>query len=266
MDEAVYLLSLRNKKGVGGVTLRKLIDSFGSAKNVFDAGLDDLIGSGIVSKETAYSIKGFTKWDLYLNEYKKVKNSRYSYLTYRDANYPSNLKNIYNIPLLMQYVGNIRKNDSNALAVVGSRNCDDYGRYVTESIVKQISERDITVVSGMARGIDTIAHRAALKYSGRTIAVIGSGLDVCYPTENKDLFEEICKNGYVLSEYDLGTKPESGNFPRRNRIISGLSLGVVVIQAGIKSGALITAGYALEQNREVFAVPSNINNKRSSGL
>ena len=265
MDEAVYLLSLSNKKGVGDVTLRKLIDSFGSAKNVFDTGIEDLVGSGIVNQETAHSIKGFTKWDICLNEYKKVKNSRYSYLTYRDHNYPTNLKNIYNIPLLMQYVGNIQENDCNAVAVVGSRNCDEYGRYVTESIVRQLSERGITIVSGMARGIDTIAHKAALKYGGRTIAVIGSGLDVCYPTENRDLFEEICRNGYVLSEYALGTKPESGNFPRRNRIISGLSLGVVVIQAGIKSGALITAGYALEQNREVFAVPSNINNKRSSG-
>ena len=117
----------------------------------------------------------------------------------------------------------------------------------------------------MARGIDTIAHRSAIRYGGRTIAVIGSGLDICYPPENGELFEVISENGYVLSEYQLGTQPESTNFPRRNRIISGLSLGVLVIQASIKSGALITAQYALEQNREVFAIPANINNKKSSG-
>jgi len=265
MNEAVYLLSLQNKKGVGEVTLRKLIDIFGSAKSVFKADFKDLVNAGVVSNETAQAIKGFNKWDLYLNEYKKVEKSRYHYLTYNENIYPDNLKSIYNIPLLMQYYGDIKDTDRYAIAVVGSRNCDEYGRYVTESIVKQIVGKGITVVSGMARGIDTFAHRSAIKYGGRTVAVIGSGLDICYPPENKELSEMISQNGYVISEFPLGTKPESVNFPRRNRIISGLSLGVIVIQASIKSGALITAHYALEQNREVFAIPANINNKKSSG-
>ena len=265
MNEAVYLLSLQNKTGIGGITLKKLVDIYGTAENVFKAELNDLIQYGVISKESAQAIKGFTKWDLYLNEYKKVENSRYLYITYKDIIYPVNLKNIYDIPMLMQYYGNIKNTDCNAIAVVGSRNCDEYGRYVTENIVKQLVEKGITIVSGMARGIDTIAHRSAIKYGGRTIAVIGSGLDICYPPENRELFEVISENGYVLSEYQLGTQPESTNFPRRNRIISGLSLGVLVIQANIKSGALITAQYALEQNREVFAIPANINNKKSSG-
>ena len=141
----------------------------------------------------------------------------------------------------MHYYGSINDEDSNAIAVVGSRNCDEYGRYVTENIVRQLVQRNITVVSGMARGIDTVAHRAAIKFGGRTIAVIGSGLDICYPSENRELFEIISQNGYVLSEYNLGTKPESMNFPKRNRIISGLAFGVLVVQASIKSGALITA-------------------------
>lgn len=265
MNEAVYLLSLQNKPGVGGVTLRKLIEYYGSAENVFKADINNLIKSGVITKDSAQAIKGFTKWDNYLNEYKNVEKSRYKYIKYNDTNYPVNLKNIYNIPLLMQYYGEIKESDNNAVAVVGSRNCDEYGRYITENIVKQLVAKGITVVSGMARGIDTFAHRSAIKYGGRTIAVIGSGLDICYPPENNELFEVISENGYVLSEYALGTKPESVNFPRRNRIISGLSLGVLVIQANIKSGALITAQYALEQNREVFAIPANINNKKSSG-
>jgi len=265
MNEAVYLLSFQDKSGIGNITLKKLVDIYGSAENVFKAELNDLIKCGVISKELAKKIKEFAKWEMYLNEYKKVENSGYFFIKYKDINYPANLKNIYNIPMILQYYGNIKNSDCNALAVVGSRNCDEYGRNVTESIVRELVEKGITIVSGMARGIDTIAHRSAIKYGGRTIAVIGSGLDICYPPENRELFEEISKNGYVLSEYQLGTKPESNNFPKRNRIISGLSLGVLVIQANIKSGALITAQYALEQNREVFAIPANINNKKSSG-
>jgi len=265
MNEIIYLLSLQNKQGVGSVTLRKLIENFGSAENVFKADIRDLIKTGVLNRESAQSIKGFTKWDIYLNEYKKVMKSRYEYLTYKDNNYPANLKNIYNVPLLLQYYGKIQENDDIAVAVIGSRNCDDYGKSVTEMIVKQLVENGVTIVSGMARGIDSTAHRSAIKYGGRTIAVIGTGLDICYPPENSELFEIISQNGYVVSEYSFGTKPESINFPRRNRIISGLSLGVLVVQANKKSGALITADYAIEQNREVFAIPANINNKKSSG-
>lgn len=265
MDESVYLMALQSIKGVGEVTLRKLVEKFGSAKNVFESEEKELLSSGAVRKEIAQSIKGHSDWDIYLSEFNKIKNSSFNYLTYQDNHYPTNLKNIYNIPLLMQFYGSIHKDDNNAIAIVGSRNCDEYGRHVTETLVKKLVERGVTIVSGMARGIDTFAHKAALKYGGRTIAVVGTGLDVCYPPENKKLFEEISRSGYILSEYGLGTQPDSVNFPKRNRIISGLSLGVVVIQAGIKSGALITAHYALDQGREVFAVPANIINKKSSG-
>jgi len=265
LNETVYLLSLQDKSGIGDVTLKKLVDNYGSAENVFKAEFADLIQTGVVNKESAKEIKGYTKWEFYLKEYKKVEKSGYFFVTYKDNKYPANLKNIYNIPMLLQHYGDIKNTDCNALAVVGSRNCDEYGKNVTEIIVKKLVEQGITIVSGMARGIDTVAHRSAIKYGGRTIAVIGSGLDICYPPENKELFEKISENGYVLSEYKLGTEPDSINFPKRNRIISGLSLGVIVVQANIKSGALITAQYALEQNREVFAIPANINNKKSSG-
>lgn len=265
MNEAVYLLSLQDKSGIGDVSIKKLLELFGSAENVFKAEYNDLIKSGVVNKESAKAIKEYSKWKNYIKEYKKVEESGFSFITYEDNDYPENLKNIYNIPVLLQYYGDIKNSDSNALAVVGSRNCDEYGKNVTEIIVKKLVENSITIVSGMARGIDTVAHTSAIKYGGRTIAVIGSGLDICYPPENRELFKKIADNGYVLSEYQLGTEPDSINFPKRNRIISGLSLGVLVIQANIKSGALITAHYALEQNREVFAIPVNINNRKSSG-
>ena len=265
MNETIYLLSLQDKAGIGDVSIKKLLEKFGSAENVFKAEYTDLIKSGVIKKESAKAIKEYSKWENYINVYNKVEKYGFSFISYRENKYPDNLKNIYNIPVLLQYYGDIKSTDCNALAVVGSRNCDDYGKIVTENIVKKLVEKGITIVSGMARGIDTIAHRSAIKYGGRTITVIGSGLDFCYPPENRELFEDISKNGYVLSEYQLGTKPESTNFPKRNRIISGLSLGVLVIQANIKSGALITAQYALEQNREVFSIPANINNKKSEG-
>ncbi|MFP4017525.1 MAG: DNA-processing protein DprA, partial [Halanaerobiales bacterium] len=152
-----------------------------------------------------------------------------------------------------------------AVSIIGSRRCTTYGKKTAEKIAYQLANRGITVISGMARGIDTRAHIGALKAKGRTIAVLGSGLDIVYPSENKDLFEEIQKNATVISEYPPGVEPLAGNFPQRNRIISGLSLGVLVIEAASRSGSLITANLALEQGREVFAIPGNIDRPQSRG-
>jgi len=186
-------------------------------------------------------------------------------ITILDEGYPFLLKKIYDPPIILYKIGQIKKDDENSLAVVGTRKPSEYGKKQTEIICKDISERNITIVSGMARGIDSISHRTAIKNNGRTIAVLGSGLDVIYPPENKKLFSEIVENGVVISEYPLGTKPDAMNFPKRNRIISGLSLGAVIIETGITGGALQTAQYALDQNREVFALPGNINSKTSEG-
>jgi len=186
-------------------------------------------------------------------------------LTIWDEEYPELLKKIYDPPLILYYKGTLSVNDIFSIAIVGTRQPTNYGKAIAEKISFELAEQSIPLVSGMARGIDSIVHKAALKSSGRTIAIIGTGLDIVYPPENKKLFDEICEKGLVLSEYKLGTKPDAQNFPKRNRIISGLSLGTVIIETGINGGAMQTASCALDQNREVFAIPGNIGSKQSDG-
>ncbi|HHZ19870.1 MAG TPA: DNA-protecting protein DprA [Firmicutes bacterium] len=188
-----------------------------------------------------------------------------SVITWQDEDYPANLQRIDNPPPVLYYRGRWSPQDVNAVAVVGSRNPTPTGAYIAEELALALGQQGITVVSGLARGIDTAAHWGAVRGGGRTIAVLGSGLDELYPPENRSLGEEIQKNGLLISEFPLGTKPVAGNFPSRNRIISGLSLGVLVVEAAKDSGSLITANLALEQGREVFAVPGPIYSMVSKG-
>jgi DNA processing protein len=186
-------------------------------------------------------------------------------LTWHDTDYPSRLKEIYDYPPLLYIRGSLLPEDEWCLAVVGTRRATVYGRQVTEEIVADLARSKITIVSGLAKGIDSVAHHSALEAGGRSIAVFGCGLDIVYPAENADLARRIMQQGALLSEYPLGTRPRADNFPRRNRIMSGLSLGVLVIEAGETSGAMITAHLALEQNREVFAIPGSILSPASRG-
>ena len=167
--------------------------------------------------------------------------------------------------MLLEAKGNFSERDDYSIAVVGTRMPTNYGKVQAEKISAEFARQQITTVSGLARGIDSIAHTTSIKNNGRTIAVIGSGLDVIYPPENKKLFEQISENGVIISEYNLGTKPDAQNFPKRNRLISGLSLGVLIVETGIAGGAMQTAEFAIDQNREVFAVPGNIGVKQSDG-
>jgi DNA processing protein len=185
--------------------------------------------------------------------------------TIRDKDYPTNLRYIYDPPKNLYVKGNILAEDSIAIAVIGSRQATYYGLKNAQDLSFELAARGITIVSGLARGVDSAAHRGALRAGGRTIAVLGSGLNVIYPYENKELAERIAKNGAVISEFSLDFPPYRHNFPRRNRIISGLSLGVVVVEAAKRSGALITARLALEQGREVFAIPGRIGSFSSQG-
>ncbi len=194
-----------------------------------------------------------------------LKNINARILPYFDDKYPDLLKRIYSPPLFLFIKGELIEQDKNCLAIVGTRNPTSYGKLQAERIAEELSKNQITIVSGLARGIDSIAHRTAVKFNSRTIAVIGSGLDVIYPKENKKLFDEICENGAVISEYKLTTKPDAQNFPKRNRIISGISLGTIVIETKLNGGALQTAHFALEQNREVFAIPGNLGIAQSEG-
>jgi len=186
-------------------------------------------------------------------------------LTWLDENYPQRLKEIEQSPPVLYVRGDVTAEDSWAVAIVGTRRVTPYGRQVTEEIASFLAANGITVVSGLARGVDSIAHKAALNAGGRSLAVLGSGVDRIYPPENRALAEQMFAQGAVISDYAPGTPPESSNFPPRNRIISGLSMAVVVVEAGKTSGALITAEFAAEQGREVFAVPGNILAPQSKG-
>ena len=179
--------------------------------------------------------------------------------------YPSRLKEIYDYPPVLYVRGKLPADDEPCLAIVGTRRPTVYGRQVTEEIVADLARSSITIISGLARGIDSVAHRTALDAGGKTVAVFGSGLDIVYPGENAKLAQAIAEHGALVSEYPLGVKPKAENFPLRNRIMSGLSLGVLVVEAGERSGALITAQQAMEQNREVFAVPGSILSPASQG-
>jgi len=265
MDSKRYDLALSRVPRVGNVTFRKLVRHFKGARNVFEAGFDGLVDSGIVGEKLARSILSFSDWDPIEDELDRVRSFGAVIVGIEDDDYPMSLKEIYDPPAVLYMLGSLLPVDHRPVAVIGSRNPTHYGILSTERIVGGLTAEGITIVSGMARGIDSLAHQAAINNNGRTVAVLGSGLDVIYPPENKNLSECITERGAVITEFPLGTGPDARNFPRRNRIISGMSLGVVIVEARIKSGALITAHLALEQNREVFAVPGNINNPRSKG-
>ncbi|MDI3546610.1 MAG: processing protein [Halanaerobiales bacterium] len=263
MDNRYYWLALSMIEGLGPIRLSKLIQYFGDPFSIWQASERELarvhgiggLAKGIVEQRQRINI------DKLLT---RLKREEIEFITLADESYPAILKNIYDPPPVLFYKGNFIVGE-NAVAIVGSRRSTGYGRKIAEKLAYELASRGITVISGMARGIDTHGHLGALKAKGRTIAVLGSGLDIIYPPENKELFYEIQKRGMVLSEFPPGVEPVPGNFPQRNRIISGLSLGVVVIEASSRSGSLITAGLALEQGRELFAVPGNINRPQSRG-
>ena len=195
----------------------------------------------------------------------KLQKSGAKAITYHDAEYPSRLKEIYDYPPLIYIKGDLKPQDEWSIAVVGTRRATVYGRQVAEEMAEDLAQNNITVVSGLARGIDTVAHNSTLRAGGRTVAIFACGLDTVYPAENVNLARNVVKQGALISEYPLGAKPRPDNFPRRNRIMSGMSLGVLVVEADESSGAIITAHMALEQNREVFAIPGSILSPMSRG-
>ncbi|MBI2844536.1 MAG: DNA-protecting protein DprA [Armatimonadetes bacterium] len=187
------------------------------------------------------------------------------FVSVRDPEYPSNLRQIYDPPVVLYVRGELRESERFSIAIVGSRRASIYGKSIAERIAKDLADRGLSIVSGGARGIDAAAHNGALSVGGHTVAVLGCGIDVPYPSEHKALFDKIAESGAVISEFPPGTKPEAWRFPTRNRIISGLCVGVLVVQAPIDSGALITARFAAEQGRDVFALPGNVDDIRNQG-
>lgn len=241
------------------------INCYGDITEINKMNEVDLKSSGIFSDlQTARildknSIKDLTQYE------KKVRIKGAEILTDFDDDYPESLRSIDDRPMVLYVRGSFVKDDATAIGIVGSRKSTSYGKWACEKFAGDLAGLGVTIVSGMASGIDTHAHRAAIDSGGRTIAVLGCGIDVVYPLKNKSLYDEIPSSGAVISEFPLGTQPLPYNFPMRNRIISGLSMGIVVIEAQEKSGSLITASYAASQGKDVFAVPGNINSLYSSG-
>ena len=249
-----YLISciqLITTPGIGPIGFRKLLRQFGSAENALSA----------LSRKKEVFSRRKAEEEIMTAELKHVE-----IITAEDEAYPYNLKQIEDFPPILYAKGNIEllKND-NMLAVVGSRGASLSALKLAGRIAADIARKDVVVVSGMARGIDAAAHQGALEADGGTIAVLGTGIDVVYPLENEKLYNKLVQNGLVLTEYPFHTKPQATNFPRRNRIVSGLSKGVLVIEAGVRSGSLITAHQALEQGRDVYAVPGAPYDGRASG-
>ena len=251
-------------KGIGPMKVRALLDHFGDLESAWTADAVELRQAGIDKRALGSLLRDRAKLDLDV-ELEKLAKQNVTVLTWDDARYPSRLLQIPDPPPVLYVRGRFVDDDEWAVAVVGTRRSSAYGKTVTQRLVTDLSANHVTIVSGLARGIDGEAHRAALKTYGRTIAVLGCGLDLIYPPEHRNLAREIMEHGAIVSEYPLGTRPEASNFPPRNRIISGLSLGVLVVEAGIKSGALITADYAADQGRDVFAVPGNLYARSSLG-
>lgn len=264
MDDPKYWVGFNRISGVGPIRFKKLLDFFGNMEAAWQAGPGELHQAGLETRsvENILASRPAIALD---REMDRLRRLDVHVLTWESPNYPRLLRTIYDAPPVLYLKGSLLPQDDLAIAVVGTRKATVYGKEVTARLVSELARHQITVVSGLARGIDSVAHRAALDGGGRTIAVLGHGIDTVYPAQNLALAREIASRGALLTDYPLGMPPEASNFPPRNRIISGLSLGVLVTEAGDKSGALITVDNALEQGREVFAVPGNMLSGASRG-
>lgn len=263
-NETVYWLGLSRIEGLGVRGAHKLIGYFESPKAAYMASLTELEGSGLPAGvcQSVFAQAGLKEAE---KEMEAAENAGCHLLHYGRADYPPMLRQIVDPPLVLYVKGDIQALSGHCLAVVGSRRPTAYGLQIARKLARDLAERNMVIVSGLARGIDSAAHHGALEAKGKTVAVQGRGMDRIYPSENKRLADKIMESGAVISEFPLGTGPTPENFPIRNRVISGLSLGVLVVEASEYSGSLITARLATEQNREVFAVPGNITAAQSFG-
>ncbi len=251
-------------KGIGAVRLRSLLTYFGSLEEAWNATPVEWQEAGLSPKlaESLTSVRATVNLDRLWDQIEK---QGITVLTWEDDDYPPRLKQIEHPPPVLYLRGQLTLDDQFAVAIVGARRITPYGRQVTDELASHLASQGITVISGLARGVDAMAHTAALRAGGRTLAVLGCGVDKIYPPEHAPLAEKIIHQGALLSDYPPGTPPDAANFPPRNRLISGLSMAVVVVEAGETSGALLTAHFAAEQGREVFAVPGSIYAPQSKG-
>ncbi len=258
-------IALNTLGSIGPVNFHNLLRRFGCAAKAFKASASQLEEVPGIGPKTASQIAACKPEKTAARERDAARKTGASIVTLLDDGYPKNLTLSHTPPPVLYIAGKVVSEDALAVAVIGTRSPTPYGRIAAENFTAMLAGRGLAIISGMARGIDTLAHKAALAAGGRTLAVMGSGLDKCYPPENSGLFKEIAAAGAVISQFPFGAEPDKRNFPIRNRTISGLSLGVLVIEAGEKSGTMITAYGALDEGREVFAVPGRIDSPRSVG-
>lgn len=261
---------LKSITSLGDVRIRRIAEKFNNLGHLFSSDLQTLKSIDGISEKTLREVESAVNKsnvfeESYLKLLEKLEKSNIKVTTIFDENYPQNLKNIYDAPVILYYYGNMSESDRYSIGIVGTRTPSDYGRKVCRDLSKELANRGLPVVSGLAIGIDSIAHNSCLESGGITYAVLGSGVDNLYPPDNKHLYERIKETGAVISEFEIGAKAEKVNFPRRNRVVSGISLGTLIVESRIKGGSLITAEFALDQNRELFAVPGNITAKNSDG-
>ena len=263
-ETQLYWLALHLVPGLGARNALKLIKSFGDPERVFHASLSELRSWGL-RQAVAQAIHSGTSFEDAAEEARKVEGAGVEVVSFHDSRYPARLKEIFDPPILLYARGRVELLNTAGVAVVGARRPTPYGMAVSQKLSRELSEAGLTIVSGMARGIDSYAHRGALQARGTTIGVLGCGVDVVYPRENKKLAAEIVERGLLVSEFPMGATAFPQNFPIRNRVISGLSLGVMVVEAAQYSGSLITARLALDQGRDVYAIPGSIVSKPSWG-
>lgn len=264
LDDRVFWALLTGVKGIGPARLRRLIEMFGNARAAWYADVRALADAGLERRARNALIEARNRADP-AEEARKLRSLNVALVTLGDEAYPARLRDITDAPPVLFVRGDLPLAGQPAIAVVGTRGATPYGRQATEKLAGDLARAGAVIVSGLARGIDAVAHQAALSAGGLTVAVLGSGLDRVYPSEHRGLADRIVGRGAVISEFPLGEPPDAGNFPRRNRIISGMVDGVLVIEADLASGALITVDFALEQGRDVYAVPGSIFSPMSRG-
>ena len=269
-SELKYVYFLTRQKNLGNTRVKSILNHLSDPYDFYQCSRSDFKRiEGIDSAISDELIRQRERKEGYEKEFDRIlkdaERKNINIICILDDDYPENLKKIFDAPILLYYKGKLSKIDKYSLSIVGTRNPTEYGKYTCEKFTERISLLGIPIISGFARGIDSIVHRICLKNDNLNYAILGSGVDVVYPFENKKLYLELIEKGAVVSEFSIGTKPDKVNFPRRNRIISGISLGTVVIESGIKGGALLTAEFAIDQDKEVFAVPGYINSKQSEG-
>lgn len=264
-DEIRALVALSLVPGIGPGRIRTLMSYFGSARAALRASRSALECVPGIGAQIGAAIAEFRSDDVVDQQFERADKVGAELITVWDDRYPELLRQIYDPPTFIWVRGDLREVDKRAIAIIGTRRATDYGRRIAHDFASELAGRGFTIVSGMAYGIDAAAHRGAMAAGGRTIAVLGSGVDRIYPAEHLNLANQIIEHGALISEFPLGAAPDAPNFPRRNRIVSGLTLGVLVVEAHEKGGALITARLAIEQNREVFAIPGSLYSAAGAG-